>query len=85
MQAQALAAAIGIDPSAMSNIERGKRAVKANELVSIARALRISPLAILEPDSLPARMPLAPRSEGGTLQDGDCIPGCSPLPSCTRF
>jgi Zn-dependent peptidase ImmA (M78 family)/transcriptional regulator with XRE-family HTH domain len=64
MQSQELAARLGIDPSAMSNIERGRRLVKTNELVMIAEALAVSPLALLDEDSLPARMPLAARRDG---------------------
>lgn len=65
MQSQELAARLGIDPSAMSNIERGKRSVKTAELVKIAEVLDISPLALLDEESLPARMPLAARRDGG--------------------
>lgn len=65
MQSQELAARLGIDPSAMSNIERGKRSVKTAELVRIAEVLDISPLALLDEESLPARMPLAARRDGG--------------------
>jgi Zn-dependent peptidase ImmA (M78 family)/transcriptional regulator with XRE-family HTH domain len=64
MQSQELAARIGIDPSAMSNIESGKRAVKTRELVLIAEALSVSPLALLDEDSLPARMHVAARLDG---------------------
>jgi Zn-dependent peptidase ImmA (M78 family)/DNA-binding XRE family transcriptional regulator len=64
MQSQELASRLGIDPSAMSNIERGRRAVKTDELVKIAEVLSVSPLALLDEDSLPARMPVAPRRDG---------------------
>jgi transcriptional regulator with XRE-family HTH domain len=64
MQSRELASRLGIDPSAMSNIERGRRSVKTNELLKIAEALSVSPLALLDEDSLPARMPVAPRREG---------------------
>ena len=63
MQSQELASRLGIDPSAMSNIERGKRAVKTGELTQIAEALSVSPLALLDESSLPARMPVAPRRD----------------------
>ena len=43
MQSQELAARLGIDPSAMSNIERGRRSVKTQELMKIAEALSVSP------------------------------------------
>ncbi len=71
IQSQELAASIGIDPSAMSNIERDKRAVKTDELARIAVALRVSPLALLEEDSLPARMPIAGRRNGASPLDGE--------------
>lgn len=66
MQSQELASRLGIDPSAMSNIERGRRSVKTSELMKIAEALSVSPLALLDEDSLPARMPVAPRRDGET-------------------
>ncbi len=66
MQSQELASRLGIDPSAMSNIERGRRSVKTSELMKIAEALSVSPLALLDEDSLPARMPVAPRRGGET-------------------
>jgi Zn-dependent peptidase ImmA (M78 family)/transcriptional regulator with XRE-family HTH domain len=70
VQSQVLAARLGIDPSAMSNIERGRRSVKTDELVKIAEALGVSPLALLDEESLPARMPLAARRDGesGTIR-----------------
>lgn len=66
LAAQDLAAEIGLDPSAVSNIERGKRSVKTDELAKIAAALNVSPLAILEEESLLARLPVAPRTDGHT-------------------
>jgi Zn-dependent peptidase ImmA (M78 family)/transcriptional regulator with XRE-family HTH domain len=70
IQSQELAARLGIDPSAMSNIERGRRSVKTDELVRIAETLGVSPLALLDEESLPARMPLAARRDGesGTIK-----------------
>lgn len=65
MQSRDLATAIGIDPSAMSNIERGKRGVKTDELTRIAEALGVSPLAILDDSSLLSRLSFAPRAETG--------------------
>ncbi|MBV9379905.1 MAG: ImmA/IrrE family metallo-endopeptidase [Streptosporangiaceae bacterium] len=64
VQSRELAARLEIDPSAMSNIERGRRSVKTDELVKIAEALGVSPLALLDEESLPARMPLAARRDG---------------------
>jgi Zn-dependent peptidase ImmA (M78 family)/DNA-binding XRE family transcriptional regulator len=66
IQSQDLARAVDLDPSAMSNIERGKRGVKTEELTRIAAALRVSPLAILDEGSLLARLPVAPRADAGT-------------------
>jgi Zn-dependent peptidase ImmA (M78 family)/transcriptional regulator with XRE-family HTH domain len=63
IQSQALAASLGIDPSAMSHIERGKRAVKSSELATIASVLGVSPLAILSEGSLLAELPVAARTQ----------------------
>jgi len=71
MQSQELAAQIGIDPSAMSNIERGKRSVKTQELIQIAEALHVSPMALLDEHSLPARLPVAARIDGGQATRGE--------------
>lgn len=65
IQSQELAEELGIDPSAMSNIERGKRGVKAHELSQIAQILGVSPLAILDESSLVGRLPVAPRAQAG--------------------
>jgi Zn-dependent peptidase ImmA (M78 family) len=70
MQSQELASRLGIDPSAMSNIERGRRSVKTQELTKIAEALSVSPLALLDEGSLPARMPVAPRCDGASSIKG---------------
>jgi Zn-dependent peptidase ImmA (M78 family)/transcriptional regulator with XRE-family HTH domain len=69
LQAQEFAAAIGLDPTIVSNIERGVRAVKTSELTKMARALRVSPLAILDEASLLARMPIAARALGVDVAD----------------
>ena len=71
MQAQELAAAIGLDPTVVSNIERGLRAVKTSELSRIAKALSVSPLAILDEDSLLTRMPVVARSQGLSVIESD--------------
>ncbi len=71
MPAKNLAEAVGLDPSALSNIERGKRAVKTDELSKIASALRVSPLALLEEDSLSSRIAVAPRDGGMGRVDGE--------------
>lgn len=70
---QELAVRVDLDPSAISNIERGKRSLKSNELAAIANALGVSPLAILEEDSLLGRLPVAPRASSGTLVRGDVL------------
>lgn len=67
LQAKQLADEIELDSSAMSNIESGKRAVKTGELAKIASVLGVSPLYLLEPDSLLARLPVAARSTSDEL------------------
>lgn len=62
LQSQELAASLGLDPSAMSNIENGKRSVKSGELATIASVLGVSPLAILSDDSFLGDLPVAARS-----------------------
>lgn len=62
VQSQTLAVGIGVDPSAMSNIERGKRAVKSSELAAIASILGVSPIALLSGDSLLSALPVAARA-----------------------
>ncbi len=70
-QAKDLAEVVGLDPSALSNIERGKRSVKTDELARIAAALKVSPLALLDGDSLAARIAVAPRDGGEGRIDGE--------------
>lgn len=67
LKAQDLAAQLELDPSAISNIENGKRAVKTDELAAIADALGVSVLALLDERSLLARLPIAPRTADGTV------------------
>ena len=64
LKAADLATALGVDGSAVSNIEHGRRSVRADELGVIARFLDVSQLAILEPDSLLGRLPVAHRTNG---------------------
>lgn len=64
LQAADLADALGLAPSAVSNIEHDRRSVKAAELSTIASFLGVSQLAILEPDSLLGRLPVAHRTNG---------------------
>lgn len=61
MSASSLADAIGVDASALSRIESGERSVKTGELLRICDALDVSATALLEPDSLPARLPVSAR------------------------
>lgn len=62
LEAKQLAEEVGLDPTAISKIEAGRRAVKTDELVNIADSLGVSPLAFLEPNSLLARLQVAARS-----------------------
>lgn len=79
LQSRELATHLGIDPSAMSNIERGKRAVKTDELTLIAEALGVSPLAILDESSLLARLPVAPRTDTGAQLESSAFEGLRTL------
>lgn len=69
--AQELAARVGLDPTAMSKIETGKRAIKTEELTRIAEALKISPLALLNDDPLLSNLPIAARRAGSSTARGD--------------
>lgn len=62
LESQALAEKIGLSRSAMSQLEAGNRSVKADEVVSIAQALGISPLALLKPESLTGQVAIAART-----------------------
>jgi len=73
IQSQELAARVGLDPSAMSNVERGKRAVKTEELARIAKALGVSPLAVLTEGSLLERLPVAARAQAEVVSDGSAV------------
>ena len=64
LKAADLADALGVDASAVSNLEHDRRSVKADELGVIADFLGVSQLAILEPDSLLGRLPVAHRTHG---------------------
>ncbi len=70
LQAQDLAARVDLDPTAISKIENGKRAIKAVELARIADALKVSPLALLEDDPLLSNLPLAARRAGSSIARG---------------
>ena len=62
LRAADLASALGVDPSAVSNLEKDRRSVRADELSVIADFLGVSQLAILEPNSLLGRLPVAHRT-----------------------
>jgi Predicted Zn peptidase len=70
LQAQDLAARVDLDPTAISKIENGKRAIKAVELARIADALKVSPLALLEDDRLLSNLPIAARRAGSSIARG---------------
>lgn len=72
-QAQELAQRVGLDKSALSLIENDKRGVKTQELAAIADVLRVSPLAILDPDSLLAKLPVSPRTDAGVNLDDSVL------------
>jgi Zn-dependent peptidase ImmA (M78 family)/transcriptional regulator with XRE-family HTH domain len=71
VQAQDLAARVGLDPSAVSKIETGKRAIKADELIRIAEALNVSPLALLEDIPMLSSLPVAARRAGSSITHGE--------------
>ena len=50
-----------MDPTALSKVRSGDRNLKASELRKLASALGVSPLALLDGESLSARLPIAPR------------------------
>lgn len=70
VRANDLATRIDLDPTALSKIENGRRAVKSSELARIAQALHVSPLALLEPESLLGRLPIAARQAGSSIAMG---------------
>jgi Zn-dependent peptidase ImmA (M78 family)/transcriptional regulator with XRE-family HTH domain len=98
LRAADLAGALGVDASAVSNLEHGRRNVKADELGAIADFLGVSQLAILEPDSLLGRLPVAHRTNGDEPAGQDSTmrltalaelhqvlaDGGHPAPSCTH-
>jgi Zn-dependent peptidase ImmA (M78 family) len=73
LAAQDLAARAGFTPYAWSNIERGVRNVKSSELLRIARALGVSPMALLDPESLLARLPIAARAIDGVAEQSSAL------------
>ncbi|MDE0161456.1 MAG: XRE family transcriptional regulator [Acidimicrobiaceae bacterium] len=73
LKAADLADALGVDASAVSNLEHDRRNVKAAELAAIASFLGVSQLAILEPDSLLGRLPVAHRTNGDATASQDSL------------
>jgi Zn-dependent peptidase ImmA (M78 family)/transcriptional regulator with XRE-family HTH domain len=70
LRAQDVAERIGMDPTAWSKIENGRRAVKSSELARIADALKVSPLSLLEDDPLLSKLPAAARRSGHAVATG---------------
>ena len=66
--AERLALALGVEGDALEEIESGQRAIRGLELAAVADLLGVSQLALLEPDSLLARLPLAPRPDAGLAE-----------------
>lgn len=62
MQKQELAAALGLDASAVTHIEAGSRSVSSTRLNALARALGVSVLALLDDDSPLAEIGVAART-----------------------
>ena len=77
LEVSELAKQVGLDPSDVADIEDGRRHIKTRELSDIAVCLGVSQLAILEPDSLLARLPIAARQHGSagayTDKGGDAV------------
>ena len=67
----AFAAAVGITPDDLSALEQGHREIGFDELAATAEALGVSRVAILDGDSLLARLPIASRvgSETASVRD----------------
>jgi Zn-dependent peptidase ImmA (M78 family)/transcriptional regulator with XRE-family HTH domain len=67
LKAQDLADRVGLDATALSKIENGRRSVKSNELARLADALKVSPLALLEDDPLLSNFPVAAHRAGSSI------------------
>ncbi len=70
LRAQDLATRIDMDPTVLSKIENGRRAVKSAELARIADGLKVSPLALLEDSPLLSKLPMAARRAGSSITAG---------------
>ena len=64
LQKQELAAALGVDPSAITHIETGRRPVSTSRLDTIAKILGISVPALLDDDSPLGELAVAARGPG---------------------
>ena len=64
LAASELAEAAGLDVDVVGKIERGGWDGEAEEILDLAWALVVSPMAIFEPDSLLGRLPTATRTNG---------------------
>lgn len=64
-----LAEQVGLTSSEIADLEDGRRRITTRELSDIAVCLRVSQLAIIEPDSLLARIPIAAREHNGAVAD----------------
>ncbi|MDQ1306245.1 MAG: hypothetical protein QG671_2077 [Actinomycetota bacterium] len=62
LQKQELATALGVDPSAITHIEAGRRSVNTSRLNTIAKILGVSVLALLDDDSPLGELAVAART-----------------------
>ena len=69
LTASDLAETTGFDVDALRSLEDGGRYSEAATIFRIAESLKVSPIAILEPDSLPGRLPIATRTNGDRVSD----------------
>ena len=67
LTASELAEAAGFDVDVVGNIESGGWDGEAEEVLDLAWALGVSPMAIFEPDSLLGRLPAATRTNGDRI------------------
>lgn len=69
LTASDLAEATGLDNDALHSLEDSGQYSEAATIFKIAEVLKVSPIAILEPDSLPGRLPVATRTNGDGVSD----------------
>ena len=65
-----LAEAAGLNVGVVHGIERGGWDIETEGVIDLAWALGVSPMAILEPDSLLGRLPVATRTNGDRVSCG---------------